>query len=242
MYTQSLPPQKLVKSWNGDCIMYDQFQTVNNLYGKYIWAVANRYHIGIWDAADVFQQMLILTVTFIESRGLPINDKLIKSFIITKAIDILRIEKTRRGTVLSDEEAEMAEPIASQSVESAEHELRLIRELLDSTLSKETAEFIYELAFPSPQTVEIALAEQLKSKIAARNGDLKMDIRNIKIKPKHVSKFHECNGNRPYTKQKIAQMRNEAQKALKSYFDVVKVTSADAVINEILGIHNDPQT
>jgi len=177
-----------------------------------------------------------------KSKKLPIDDaenRLIKSFIITRAIDILRTEKRRRGIVLTDEETKLAEPIASQSVESAEHELRLIRELLDSTLSKDTAEFIYELAFPSPETVEIALTEQTKSKTAARKGDLRMNVHDVKIKPKHVSEFHERSGRKAYTKQKIAQMRNEAQKALKGYFDVVKVTSADAVVDEILGIHND---
>jgi len=216
-------------------------QDVNDMYGRYIWAIARRYHTGIWSAEDVFQEMLLQLFLAMKTNKLPTNNaeasvSAVKGFIITKIIDILRIEKRRYTAHFGKDEMDVPEPASRNSSESYQFELKLLRELLFSRLSKETAEFIYELAFPSPTTVEIAIEEQIKLRMAAVAGSLKMYVRTLKITPKHVSESRRRGGHSTYTKQMVAKMRGEAQKALRNYFEVAELENVEDVIDDILGI------
>ena len=216
-------------------------QTVNDRYGSYIWAIAVRYHTGIWDEEDVFEEVLLRLYVAVKSGKIPFNDDptsilQVKGYIISRAIDILRIEMRRYMTHFDDDEVDIPKPMASESPESQDFELRLIKELLFSKLDAESAEFMYELAFPSSTTVRIAIREQEKSKTKAVNGELKMNIHKLRILPKHVSKMYMLKKNKKITKQKIAEMRGKAQKALRDYFNVTSMNDVEDVVSELLGV------
>jgi len=203
--------------------------------------IATRYHTGIWDKEDVFQEILLQIYSAMRTGKLPIDDRkesarTVKSFIITKAIDILRIEIRRHMARLDDKYSEIPEPASSESLESYQFELSLMWELLISVLPRETARFIYELAFPSPTTVEIAMEDQNRLRMEAATGKLKMGVHELEIKPKHVSEWHRRAGHPLYTSQAIAKMRGDAQEALRNYFNMAGVDDMESVIDKLLGI------
>lgn len=217
-------------------------QAVNDKYGSYIWAIARRYHTGIWDSEDVFTEVLLQVYAAIKVGKLSFDDDdysilSVKGYIINRAIDILRVEIRRYMTHFDDDvnKEGILEPAASESPESQELELKLIKELLSDKLSKKVADFIYELAFPSSATVKIALQEQEESKNKVTNGELKMNVHKLRILPRHVSKMYKMKHNKQITKQMIAKMRGEAQKVLRDYFEIAGVSNVESIVDEILG-------
>ena len=183
-------------------------QEINEQYGQYMWQVANRYHTGIWGPDDVFQQLMtqLLEMPELDRDELLANESRMKSFIISRAINIVRYEKRRKHPHLGDESFENFGPQATPSPEDVELETRMIRHLLFKRLPKEMAEFIYELAFPSPTTIEIALEEQEKAKA---DKSLRMNVRQLVILPKHVCVWITYGGDKPPSPATISRWRKK---------------------------------
>jgi hypothetical protein len=183
-------------------------QEINEKYGKYMWAVANRYHTGIWSPDDVCQQLmqLLLEMPKAERDNLVEDSSRMHSFIISRAINIVRYEKHRKHPHLGDESFEEFGPEATPSPEETELEIRMIKHLLFKRLPKEMAEFIYELAFPSPTTVEIALEDQAKAKA---DEALRMNVRKLAILPRHVCVYIAYGGGKPPSPATISRWRKK---------------------------------
>lgn len=188
-------------------------QEINERYGKYMWAVAKRYHTGIWSPDDVFQQLISKIWEIPESDRIKLleDESRMKSFIISRAINMIRYEKRRKHPHLGDESFDGFGPEATPSPEEVDLETRMIRHLLFKRLPKEIAEFIYELAFPSPTTVEIALEEQEEAKA---DDSLRMNVRQLRILPKHVCVWIECGNGKPPSPATISRWRKKIAEAV----------------------------
>ncbi|MCK5606667.1 hypothetical protein KAR91_32495 [Candidatus Pacearchaeota archaeon] len=215
-------------------------QTLNTLYGSYIWAAARRYNTGIWDSEDVFLQVLMQLHTAIKTGKIPSGKKSegqvkkVKSFIITKCIDILRTEIRRSMAQLDNRNEDYVEiePPSTRSEKDYDLEEREFRTLVKSKLSQVASEFILELAYPGPTTVEIAMDHQSKKK---SDKSLRMYTRNLRVTSEHVVESIRRGTGRKLSRQAIAKIRGEAQAALKSYFKESGVETTDDVIDQILG-------
>lgn len=119
---------------------------------------------------------------------------------------MVRYEKRRKHAHLGDETFENFGPQATPSMAEIELEIRMIKHLLFKRLPKEMAEFIYELAFPSPATVEIAIKEQEEAKM---DESLRMNIRQLVILPKHVCVWIACSGGKPPSPATISRWRKK---------------------------------
>lgn len=170
-------------------------EQINNTYGKIIWSVAGRYHMGIWEQTDVYNEILLQVFTAMREKQIPSDGSdeslmLIKGFVICKSIDIIRKEYKRTGKSTVRHNRSNIEEFNENDVESRiseyEYELekRLIWEVLETYLPIKSAVFIYELTFPSPETVAIAMGEQESSKKDTR---LRMNINELRILPRHVA-------------------------------------------------------
>ena len=208
---------------------------INERYGNYIWGVARRYHTGIWSAEDVFQHIISLLYEMPEADRdkLLNNESRTHSFIITRAINLVRRENIRQGTDVKrleyknqasgrtpkyHEGSDRAESIkmnddnieidltSGVSLESNELEIEFIREILFERLPEEMASFIYELAFPSSTTTEIAMEEQEKAKL---DPNLRMNVKKLVILPKHVGLYIKLGGGRPPSKATISRWRKK---------------------------------
>jgi hypothetical protein len=188
---------------------------INNKYGKYIWGVANRYHTGIWNPEDVYNEILILLNTAINDGKIDSAEsentvKRIKSFIITRAINIVNHEKVRRFISIEklqfDDEIEI-DAVAPPTPEALNFEIELVRELLFTRLDEPTAKFIFELAFPSDDTIQIAMDEQQE---AREDTNLRMNINKLKVLPKHVSAHFKSMGMFSPSPATISRLRKKA--------------------------------
>lgn len=181
-------------------------QQINEQYGSYMWKIAIRYHTGIWSPEDVYQQLISQIWEIPEpQRSELLSDKSkTHSFIISRAINIIRYENVRKIPHLGDETFEEFGPRATPSPEEVELETRMIKHLLFKRLPKEMAEFIYELAFPSPTTVEIALGDQARAK---EDRALRMNIHKLAILPKHVCVYIKYGGGKPPSPATVSRWR-----------------------------------
>jgi len=187
-------------------------EEINDKYGKFIWSIAGRYNWGIWDQTDVYNDILLqmfvaMNNNKIPSDGLDTSYPVIKSFIITKSIDIIRKEYKRQGmktvyhnrggikydykktTNTNDDEFMLDDDLdldieASSSEFEMEMEKRFIWEMLMIHLPPVSALFVYELTFPSQQTIDIAMRDQ---KEAREDPNLRMNVKDLRILPKHVA-------------------------------------------------------
>ena len=219
---------------------------INDRYGTFIWGMANRYHTGMWDPEDVYQQLLMMAYSAVCDGTLSMGESeweigLVKSFLISRAINIIRYEVRRQGAELmksnkggiwgthkvnrrpadyrfdiSDYIVEVgdkidAEPISSDQPEAVRFEQELIKELLFTRLDHQTATFIYELAFPSQATIDIATNEQAK---ARKDSRLRMNIHDLKVLPSHVAKALVTALGRILPKVTISRTRARAKKEL----------------------------
>lgn len=174
---------------------------INDTYGGIIWSVAGRYHMGVWEQMDVYNELLLQIYVAMGKGKLPTQEDedaypLIKSFVITKAIDIIRKEYKRQGMKTAYKEKLMVErPVdeygdvrldaeATKTDEEYEMEKRFIWELLTTHLKPEHAVFIFELAFPSEETIKIALRDQSNANL---DDKLRMNSNNLRILPRHVA-------------------------------------------------------
>jgi len=212
-------------------------QEINERYGKYIWKIANRYHTGIWDPEDVFNQILIQIYTAINSGKLKSDDseetrERTHSLIISRAINIIRHEvrqyhlSLERGRL--DDELHGMDLTASPSEESVKLEIELIRELLFTRLDSRTATFIFELAFPSERTVSIAIKER---EIAKRDEALRMNIHNdLRILPKHVAKSLHYGASGTNT----SRLCNKARNGMNDYFNISTPVGRCGLVDQIV--------
>lgn len=208
-------------------------QTINQRYGRYIWKIANRYHTGIWASEDVFNQILLQIHSAVNTGQLSESKSKeaamrVKSFIITHAIDILRYEKRRRCASTHpvegggedvdasapkhrDEALSTIEPVAPPSSTTTQFEIDLIKELLFTRLDPQTAKFMFELAFPTFTTVEIAEADRTA---ARADVGLRMNVRELKVLPRHVAEYMKRGGQHPPSPATISRMRTKAREAI----------------------------
>jgi len=189
-------------------------QEINEQYGDYIWRVANRYHTGMWSPEDVYQQLItqIWEMPEEDRDELLANEGRMKSFIISRAINMVRYERRRKHSHLGDENFDSFGPQATQSPEDIELETKMIRHLLFKRLPKEMAEFIYELAFPSPTTVEIAIEEQERKKA---DDTLRMNVRQLVVLPKHVCVWIEYGNGKPPSPATISRWRKKIAETIR---------------------------
>lgn len=207
-------------------------RTINDRYGTYIWKIANRYHIGIWAVEDVFNEILLHIHSAINAGKIKDDRskdtvKRTKSLIITRAIDIIRREKRRRFVHIDDIEA--AEPLSRPSLGAVDFEIELIRELLFTELNPRVAAFVFELAFPSYTTIEIAMEEQARARIDNR---LRMNIskKDLRILPRHVAKSLSGYGESGVS---LSRIMSKARDGLSNYFGRRQVSLQD-IVDEIL--------
>lgn len=212
---------------------------INDLYGTFIWGIANRYHTGIWSPEDVYQQILMMAYSAVCDGTLSTDDSersvgRFKSFIITRAINLIRRENLRQGTTLKQLEAKKSrnawdyhdgkheivkmvndrpsmEPEAPTTTSAVEFEKWLILELLNVRLDSDAARFIYELTFPSDGVVDIAERDRQE---AIRDGGLRMNVHKLKVLPKHVAEYLKAELGRVLPKVTISRMRKKAREEL----------------------------
>lgn len=221
-------------------------QEINERFGTFIWGMANRYHTGMWDPQDVYQQLLMMTYSAMCDGTLSMDESdgavgLVKSFLISRAINIIRYEVRRQGaeltksnkgglwglhkvrhqskgikSTLTDYTTRIGdeikiEPTASDQPELIKFEIELIRELLFARLDHQTATFIFELAFPSEETIGIAIKEQRK---ARKDKNLRMNVHELKITTKHVAESLKQKLGRVVPPVTVSRIRGRAKEEL----------------------------
>lgn len=212
---------------------------INEQYGTFIWGIANRYHTGIWLPEDVYQQILMMAYSAVCDGTLSTDESehsvgRFKSFIITRAINLVRRENLRQGTTLKQLEARRSrkpsdyhdgkhevvkmvndrpsmEPEAPVTTTAAEFEKWLMIELLNTRLDKDTARFVSELTFPSDGVIEIAEKDRQE---AIDSGGLRMNIHKLKVLPRHVAEYLKDEMGRVLPKVTISRMRKKAREEL----------------------------
>jgi len=171
-------------------------EEINDTYGQVIWATAERYHARTWESSDVYNEILLMLYAAIKSGQIPEeisvpHNRLVKSFVICRAIDIIRKEYHRKGitTDNSGEEdyAQAPDPEAPATGHAYEMEKAFIWDMLVTHLPKQYAIVIFELAFPSIKTIDIALKDVPKA-LKTINSVFTEDYiyENLKVYPKHV--------------------------------------------------------
>ena len=162
-------------------------EQVNNTYGKIIWVIAEKYETEIWTASDIYNEILILLFIAIRDGKISTelsfaSEKIVRSFAICRAIDIMRKETHRKGSNYPQndyEECPVEEEIeAPLTGFEYEFEKSLIWEMLVAHMPLYHALAIFELAFPSEKTIDIAMKD------VSCNC-----IENLRVNPKHVQKF-----------------------------------------------------
>ena len=209
-------------------------EEINDTYGKFIWSIAGRYHMGVWDQTDVYNEILLFLFLAIEQGKIPIVEpnetrRLVHSFVICRAIDIIRKEYKRKGIGSIYRNREMVNMVkesrvnrgddehmfdedmdldteASKSEAEYEMEKRFIWELLVKHLPPKSALFVYELAFPSPETIEIAMEEQRE---AQQDEGLRMNVNVLRILPKHVAA--SLGPDIPFSKATMSRIKKQAR-------------------------------
>jgi len=192
-------------------------QRINEDYGTYIWKVAKRYSIGIWSPEDMFQHIITLLCEMPEDEydAITSNINVMHSFCISRAINVVRKELVRnRGRNTNDidghSENEYNLP-AYPSEYEVELQIKELEEVLTLKLPDDMKKFILELAFPSPTTVEIAINNQ---KEAIDDPNLRMNVKNLVVLPRHVCEFMELKGEKPPSKATISRWRKKMQELL----------------------------
>ena len=168
-------------------------EEINDTYGQVIWATAERYHAGTWESSDVYNEILLMLYAAIKSGQIPEeisvpHNRLVKSFVICRAIDIIRKEYHRKGITTDDSSeedyAQAPDPEAPATGHAYEMEKAFIWDMLVTHLPKQYAIVIFELAFPSIKTIDIALKDI--PKVLKDLGKEKYINGNLQIYPKHV--------------------------------------------------------
>ncbi|KKN13388.1 hypothetical protein LCGC14_1007070 [marine sediment metagenome] len=197
---------------------------INNTYGKIIWSIAGRYHMGVWEQMDVYNEILLQIFVAMKRKQIPSDESdesfmLIKGFIICKSIDIVRKENRRRGMNNIHQLNIDIEDFNENNIESkmSKYEYKLekkfIWEMLETHLPIKKAVFIYELTFPSPETIKIAIREQ---SLAIKDTKLRMNVNNLRVLPKHVAESlgPEFKLNKAFMSRAKKQAREVVEKCL----------------------------
>ncbi len=174
------------------------FSEINEVYGRYIWKVANRYATYTLSPGDIFDEILLLLHASL-SEGSVFLDQTprIKSIIISKSIDLCRSEirhfrtdaKTRHSFDVSKDRRsgrrsfKPDEPL--QDDEFRDHLLHRIANKMDLAI-------ISEVIWPSPLTYELARRD---AEDAAADSKSSLHIRmncsdpiNPRVMKKHIAK------------------------------------------------------
>jgi hypothetical protein len=211
---------------------------IHETYGTYIWSISRRYCTGIWEPEAMYNELLIVLTNLFRQNKLGDGHsedsiKLIKSAIITKAIQIVRRENRRRMEQIP-ESTTIEEVAYDRPHINYEKEMTKIWLILVTRLPYRTAKFIFELAFPSFTTLEIAMRERRNAFVARDHGELKMNIHNeLEVLPKHVAEYMErCGENRPSIPA-MTKMKGQAREVLSDVYDIV--SPEDQIFEEIFG-------
>lgn len=152
-------------------------QQINARYGRWMWAAAKRYSTGIWEPEDTFNQLLITCHEACTEGKLAADDsestqRRWRSFVICRAINIVRGENRRRMQLVGDRDLEIEEnrepqPEVVDRTELADNHLRHV------TLRE--AEIVMELAFPSDRTLHRAHQRHAEAVAGRARGELRMN-------------------------------------------------------------------
>jgi len=217
---------------------------INAEYSSYLWKVARRYAIGIWSPEDIYQQIVtrLLGMPKSDCRRLLMDNKKMHSFFISKAIDIVRQESRRRVPSI-DENDLLHDTVPDQktALPQVEYETTILKELLFKRLPQDIAEFIVELAFPSEETIKIAMQDQVKAKEEAMTqAILKTNIHKLVVLPKHVCMILIKRKGKAPSPATITRWRYKAIEAIRDIWDVGKGIEFDNIVKQIMkgGIDN----
>lgn len=203
-----------------------EFEYIVDTYGALIWKTANRYYTGMWQPLDVYHELILKLHTAVNNGKLKnLEDQTIKSFIITKAIDLVRKELYRRSLskthlanrTPADEEVINTFQETMESTTGTVDESKIasdveeIRDLLFTRLPERDATFIFELAFPSYTVIQIAIRDQ-QEKIA--DPALRMGVNKLLITPNHVSEFMKLKFGAGVSKATVCRIRKRTVEAL----------------------------
>ncbi|MCK5612581.1 sigma-70 family RNA polymerase sigma factor [Candidatus Pacearchaeota archaeon] len=202
-------------------------EQINDTYGKVIWSISGRYHMGIWDQMDVYNEVLLQVYSAIKKGQISLDDpdtarSIITGFAICRGIDLIRKEYKRQGigSVYRDRRSigggsytkeELDELEVESSVSEFEYELekRLVWETLVTHLPLKSAIFVYELSFPSSETIQIAVKEQEKAK---KDSKLRMNVNHLRILPRHVAE--SLSPEFQFSKATISRIKKHARETL----------------------------
>lgn len=229
------------------------FEQIVEKHGKIIWTVSKRYKIGIWAAEDINNQLIVMVYSAMKSKILPTgtdekSTKRVRSFVISKAISIVRREKLRRMLSLvvdsdSDDGTEVQVEFKKMSVPAILCEIDHIKEFLDSKLTERDSRFIMELVFPSPEVIDIVTREAEQAK---QDEAIRMNIHNPDVLPKHVAEYMKTHFGYKITPVISHRIIAKARKALceliggrittkKNRNEEKRESKIDDIINELLG-------
>jgi len=156
---------------------------INKLYGGLIWGCAERYHVGVWDVEDIYQQVLMMVFVAMQSGKLSsdssgTSQRRVKSFIISRSIDIVRMENRRRKR----EACDIYQVIKSKKSQiSINMEIEELVEFLLKHLNTKEVEIVMELIIPSYDTQQMAWKRLGEARRERDGGKLRMNVRNVKI-------------------------------------------------------------
>jgi len=156
---------------------------INEIYGGLIWRCAERYHVGVWDVEDVYQQVLMMVFIAMQAGKLSddssrTSQRRVKSFIISRSIDIVRMENRRRKREACDI-CQVAKSRKSQI--SINMEVEELIEFLSKHLNPKEVKIVMELVVPSYDTQRIAWERLEEARKERDEGKLRMNVKDVKI-------------------------------------------------------------
>lgn len=138
------------------------FLDVNEMYGRYMWAIANRYAAYTLTPHDIFHEILLLLHNKINAKELSLGDEAkIHSLIISRSIDLLRRElrhfdqqRWERGPfdVSTDRRTGRSSYDPSRELDDKELRNAIIRRVPNEL----DARIICEIIWPCERTVDMA--------------------------------------------------------------------------------------
>lgn len=172
-------------------------RTIEKHFAPRLWFIANHHAVGIWDAADIYQELLIRihqhdfpsqpTKDRVSGKVLPFNPAHVNRFMSSRAMDIRRLEIRRRRKVTGP--IVKPEAFADRRDRLDESIYDLFAELLNRLPDNERI-IIQLIVRPSDDVLQIATKEQKKALREKAKGKLKMNVVGPpKIANKHVGQF-----------------------------------------------------
>jgi len=145
---------------------------INEKYGNLLWSVAKRYHTGIWETEDVFNELILLVYEGMDCSKLSDDGsvqsfKTIRSFVISRAINIIKRENRRKNLPLIKENLMCSDMLP---------QINDLMDLIQNSLSRTHYLIIKEFLFPSVSLQTKAIKKQQIARKKRELGSLKMNV------------------------------------------------------------------